>query len=85
MLAKLILSLFYNQSLLHWKYECENKIAYLNIYIYIYIYIYKVNKVGDHSEGWPKGSLFDNFYTKVYERALLLTSDCSTLPLIRSL
>ena len=31
------------------------------VYIYIYIYI----KVGDHSQGWPKGSLFDSYYTKV--------------------
>ena len=27
--------------------------------IYIYIYIYK-SKVGDHSRGWPEGSLFDS-------------------------
>ena len=35
------------------------------IYIYIYIYIYVVSKVSDHSRGWPEGSLFDSYYTKV--------------------
>ena len=28
------------------------------------IYIYK-SKVSDHSRGWPEGSLFDSYYTKV--------------------
>ena len=35
---------------------------------YIYINIYckkKVSKVGDRSRGWPEGSLFDSYYTKV--------------------
>ena len=27
--------------------------------------IVKVSKVGDHSRGWPEGSLFDSYYTKV--------------------
>ena len=27
--------------------------------------IYKGSKVGDHSRGWPEGSLFDSYYTKV--------------------
>ena len=35
------------------------------IYIYIYIYIYKISKVGDQSRGWPKGSLFNSYYTEV--------------------
>ena len=25
----------------------------------------KVNKVGDVGRGWPEGSLFDSYYTKV--------------------
>ena len=25
----------------------------------------KVSKVSDHSRGWPEGSLFDSYYTKV--------------------
>ena len=38
----------------------------LNIYIYIYIYIYiKLSKVSDRSHGWPKGSLFNTYYTEV--------------------
>ena len=36
----------------------------LSIVIYIYIYIY-INKVDDLSRGWPEGSLFDSYYTKV--------------------
>ena len=27
--------------------------------------IYKKSKVSDHSRGWPEGSLFDSYYTKV--------------------
>ena len=30
-----------------------------------YIYIYIKSKVGDLNRGWPKGSLFDSYYTKV--------------------
>ena len=43
------------------------------------------SKVGDHSRGWPEGSLFDSYYTMVYGRVLLLSLDCSTLPLFRTL
>ena len=25
----------------------------------------KVSKVGDHSRGWPEGTFFDSYYTKV--------------------
>ena len=49
-----------------------------------YIYIY-IGKVVDGSQGWPKGSLFNSYYSKVQGRALLLSLDCSTLPLIRTL
>ena len=40
------------------------------------------SKVGNLCRGWSEGSLFDSSYTKVQERALLLSLDCSTLPLI---
>ena len=54
-------------------------IIYIYIYIYIIKISGKVNKsntfnrfssnkvskVGDHCRGWPKGSLFDSYYTKV--------------------
>ena len=32
-----------------------------------YVYITKIKgiKVSDHSRGWPEGSLFDSYYTKV--------------------
>ena len=36
-------------------------------------------------EGEPEGSLFNGYYTKVQERALLLFLECSTLPLIHTL
>ena len=44
-----------------------------------------VSKVGDCSREWPKGSLFNSYYTEVLGRALLLSLVCSTLPLIRTL
>ena len=43
------------------------------------------SKVGDLSQGRPEGSLFDSYYTDVKGRALLLSLDCSTLLLIRTL
>ena len=47
--------------------------------------ISKVSKVGDRSRGWPEGSLFNSYYTKVYGREQLQSLDCSTLPLICTL
>ena len=46
--------------------------------------IYISSKVSDRCRGQPEGSLFNSFYTEVLER-LLLSLDCSTLPLIRTL
>ena len=43
------------------------------------------SKVGDRSRGRPEGSLFDSYYNKELGRALLLSLDCHTLPLIRAL
>ena len=37
---------------------------------------------GDRSRGRPDGLIFDSYYTKVLRRVLLLSLDCSTLPLI---
>ena len=37
------------------------------------------SKVGGRICGWPEGSLFDGYYTKVYGRALLHSLNCSTL------
>ena len=45
----------------------------------------QVSKVGNLSRGWPEGSLLNSSYTKVYGRALLLSLDCFTLPLILTL
>ena len=42
-------------------------------------------KVGDRSRWRPEGSLFNSYYSKVLERALLLSLDWSTLHLIRAL
>ena len=47
-----------------------------------YTHIYILSKFGDCSRRQPEGSHFNSYYTKVYEKALLL--DCSTLPLIRT-
>ena len=44
-----------------------------------------ISKIGDRSRGWPEGSLFDSYYTKLLGRALLLSLDCFTLLLIRTL
>ena len=51
------------------------------IHVICYItYIY--NNVGDHRRGWLEDFLFLAYYTE--GRALLLSRDCSTLPLIRT-
>ena len=44
-----------------------------------------LSKVGDCSRGWPEGSIFNSYYTEMEGRALLLSLDCSILPLIRTL
>ena len=51
----------------------------------VVIDIQKVSKVGNHSRGRLEGSLFNSYYTEAYGRALLLSLDCSTLPLICTL
>ena len=63
---------------------------FVSIYIHVCVHVCVcvceyISKVGDHSRGWPEGSLFDSYYTKVYGRAILLSLDCSTLPLIHTL
>ena len=42
-------------------------------------------KIGDLSQGWPKGSLFDSYYTNVLGRVPLPSLDFSTLLLILTL
>ena len=59
--------------------------VFMMVLIYIYIYIYIISKVGDRSRGRPEGSLFNSYDTEVYGRVLLLSLDCSTLSLIRTL
>ena len=44
-----------------------------------------VSKVDDHSWGWPESSLFNSYYTEMLRRALLLSLDCTSLPLKRTL
>ena len=34
-------------------------------YINIYVCVCVKSKVGDHSQGWPEGSIFNSYYTKV--------------------
>ena len=43
------------------------------------------SKIGDLSQGWPEGSLFKSYYTKVLGREQHLSLDCSTLLLIPTL
>ena len=49
----------------------------------LYIYIY--SKVGDRSRGQLQDSFFNGYYTEVQGRALLLSLNCSMVPLIRTL
>ena len=59
------------------------KVIILHFYsLYIYIYI---SKFGNHNRGWHGCSLFNSYYTKMFETALLLSMDCATLPLIHTL
>ena len=75
-----MLFFFYNYSLLNeiqdeHRFNCTNSIT-----------VARVNKkVGNLSRGQPEGSLFNSYKIEVYGRALLLSLDCSTLPLIRTL
>ena len=48
-------------------------------------YNIKVSKVGDHSRRLPESLLFISYYIEVWGRTLLLSLDCSTLPLIHTL
>ena len=43
------------------------------------------SKFGVLNRGWLEGSLFNSYYPLMKERALLLSLDCSTLPLILTL
>ena len=49
------------------------------------IYLYVSSKVGDRSRERPEGFHFNSYYTAVLGMTLLLSLDCSTLPLIRNL
>ena len=51
----------------------------------ITIYCIPSCKVGDRSWRRPEGSLFNSYYNEVQGRALLLSLNCSTLPLICTL
>ena len=42
------------------------------------------SKVGNRSQGRPGGTFFSSYYTELLGRTLLLSMDCSTLPLIRT-
>ena len=50
-----------------------------------YIYVSCKSKVGDCSREWPEDSLFNSGNIEMSGRALLLSLDCSTLPLILTL
>ena len=55
----------------------------LHSVIWFQVFLPNINKVvGNCSWRWPEGFLFDSYNTKVERRVLLLSLDCSTLPLI---
>ena len=59
---------------------------YKLFYSYLLHHICEVmTEVVVRSQGWPEGSLFDSYYTKVLGRVRLLSLDCSTLSLILTL
>ena len=60
-------------------------IIYYPYIMIMMIIFYAYIKVADCSRGRPEGSFFNSYYTKVQGRVLLLSQDCSTLPLIRIL
>ena len=67
---------------------CDIKFHFLIQIVCLQLHFFKhfyLVKLADLSRGQPKDSLFNSYYTKVLERALLLSLDCSTLPLIRTL
>ena len=45
----------------------------------------KPNQLVSRRRGWPEGSLFDSLLHQGVGGARLLSLDCSTLPLIRTL
>ena len=47
--------------------------------------LFYLSKLANRSKGQLEGSLFNSYFTEVQERALLVSQDCSTLPLIRTL
>ena len=57
----------------------------IHISIHIFISLHYISNVCNCSRGWPEGFLFNNYYTKELGRLLLLSLDCSTLPLISTL
>ena len=53
--------------------EYEKYTNVLNLRYFWKIFKHKSKqKVGDSNRGWPEGSLFDSYYTKLLGRALLL-------------
>ena len=64
--------------------RCQSSAKDREIIVCTCIYISK-SKVGDLSRGWPKGSLFNSYYTEELGRTLLHSLDFSTLPLIHTL
>ena len=54
---------------------------FLKIHFQVFCLVSKI-KLATFSRWWPEGSLFNSYYTEVERRSLLLSLDCSTLPLI---
>ena len=60
-------------------------IAFSALWCFNIDFITALRRVGDRRRERPEGSLFSSYYTNVLGRALLLSLDCSTLPLILTL
>ena len=56
--------------------------THTHTHTHIYIYIY-ISNDSDRRRGRTEGSFFNSYYTNVLGILLLLSRDCSTLPLIR--
>ena len=39
--------------------------GFQTFFVWVFLFIVSKSKVSDHSRGWPEGSLFDSYYTKV--------------------
>ena len=70
-------------------YICMSICLYICLYLYLcicrYVFICIYCWLGDYGRGWPEGSFFISYFTKLWERMQLFSVDYSNLPLIHNL